>query len=204
MCALFFVVGGGMRPGTGSQGAPAFRPGTGQRMATGSQQRLGTGQQAAQGMSIQKDVSISDRPVTQQGMMGIRQATAGPGRQVQDASFFVSLLRTKISECSAECTKMRSDIERIGKDSSLMTQLERKYEGLIKEVRELEGSLADYNLAMDKSRTSTDPSEITQYFAALKRRNEQASRDVDAVFMERQERDRGAQRLQDQVNQSAA
>jgi hypothetical protein len=86
-------------------------------------------------------------------MMGIRQATAGPGRQVQDASFFVSLLRTKITECSAECSKMRTDIERISKDSSLMTQLERKYEGLIKEVRELEGSLADYNLAMDKSRT---------------------------------------------------
>lgn len=34
-----------------------------------------------------------------------------------------------------------------------MTQLERKYEGLIKEVRSLEGDLADYNLAMDKART---------------------------------------------------
>ena len=48
---------------------------------------------------------------------------------------------------------MRGEIDRIGKDSSLMTQLERKYEGLIKEVRSLEGDLADYNLAMDKART---------------------------------------------------
>ncbi len=34
-------------------------------------------------------------------------------------------------------------------------QLERQYETLIKTVRGLEGELADYNLAMDKSRTST-------------------------------------------------
>ena len=34
-------------------------------------------------------------------------------------------------------------------------QLERNYETLIKTVRSLEGELADYNLAMDKSRTST-------------------------------------------------
>lgn len=30
-----------------------------------------------------------------------------------------------------------------------------RYEALIKDVRTLEGQLADYNLAMDKSRTST-------------------------------------------------
>lgn len=111
----------------------------------------------------------------------------------------MSLLRSKITEVTAECTKMRTEIERIGKDSSLMTQLERKYEGLIKEVRSLEGDLADYNLAMDKARTGTDAGEIVAYHAALKRRNEQSSRDVDAVFMEKQERERGVQRLQDQV-----
>jgi len=121
---------------------------------------------------------------------------------------------------------MRGDIDRIGKDSSLMTQLERKYEGLIKEVRSLEGDLADYNLAMDKARTGcvkhcqsacgvwrrlmpvrlcrTDAGEIVQYHSALKRRNEQASRDVDAVFMEKQERERGVQRLLDQASAGAA
>jgi hypothetical protein len=35
------------------------------------------------------------------------------------------------------------------------SQYERQYETLIKNVRSLEGELADYNLAMDKSRTST-------------------------------------------------
>ncbi len=37
----------------------------------------------------------------------------------------------------------------------LLPQMERQYETLIKSVRSLEGDLADYNLAMDKSRTGT-------------------------------------------------
>jgi hypothetical protein len=39
--------------------------------------------------------------------------------------------------------------------SMFAIQLERQYETLIKTVRSLEGDLADYNLAMDKSRTGT-------------------------------------------------
>lgn len=37
----------------------------------------------------------------------------------------------------------------------VMVTYERKYDALIKEVRGLEGDLADYNLSMDKARTST-------------------------------------------------
>jgi hypothetical protein len=39
----------------------------------------------------------------------------------------------------------------------MMTSLERRYETLIKSKEILEGELADYNLALDKTRTSTDP-----------------------------------------------
>ena len=46
---------------------------------------------------------------------------------------------------------------------SCLLQFERRYESLLKDVRSLEGTLADYNLAMDKLRTSTDPEEVRQY-----------------------------------------
>jgi len=136
-----------------------------------------------------------------------------------------------------------------------MVTYERKYDALIKEVRGLEGDLADYNLSMDKARTSTvrggvattactpcafctsttayphaagrpqgimhpmrgstrnvhachcqylqDASEIVAFRDALKRRNEATSRDVDGVFMERQERERGAHRLEEQIAEIA-
>lgn len=44
-----------------------------------------------------------------------------------------------------------------------------------------------------------DASDILSYFTNLKRRNEAASRDVDNIFMERQERERGISRLEEQI-----
>ena len=48
-----------------------------------------------------------------------------------------------------------------------------------------------------------DASEIASYHVALRRRNEAASRDVDALFMERAERDKGAARLADAIAEIA-
>lgn len=131
----------------------------------------------------------------------MRPVTAGPGRMVQDASFFVGLLRQKINEITLEIGRMRSDSDKATKDSAVLAQYERKYDTLIKEVRSLEGDLADYNLAMDKSRTSMDASEITYFFAHLKRRNDAASKEIDAVFMERADREKGVHRLEEQISE---
>ena len=73
---------------------------------------------------------------------------------------------------------MRGETERTARDSSLVIQLERRYESAVKEVRSLEGDLADYNLAMDKSRTNVEISEIQSHLAVVKRRNEAMSKDV--------------------------
>ena len=51
-------------------------------------------------------------------------------------------------------------IEQTQKDSSSYATLERQYEDMIKEVRDLEGILADYNLSTDKMRSNTDPAEV--------------------------------------------
>ena len=83
----------------------------------------------------------------------------------------------------------------------LSHQYERKYETLIKEVRRLEGQLADYNLAMDKSRTSTDPREIHHYFNSLRARNQHEAKEIDGVFLRRQERDQQTQGVEQQLAQ---
>jgi hypothetical protein len=47
------------------------------------------------------NVEISARPVTQQGMSGMKTAAQGPGRQVADKSFFLNTLRVKIQEITS-------------------------------------------------------------------------------------------------------
>jgi hypothetical protein len=56
---------------------------------------------------------------------------------------------------SGETRKLRGEIDQQSKDNSSYNQLEKRYENLSKEKEKLEGDLADYNLAMDKTRTST-------------------------------------------------
>lgn len=119
--------------------------------------RMGTsaGAHIAGAVGPMAEVSITDRPVTAQGLAARRLTTAGgTTRMVQDASYFVGVLRQKINEVSGEIARMRADTERLTKEASVMGQFERKYETVMKEVRSLEGDLADYNLAMDKARTS--------------------------------------------------
>ena len=49
-----------------------------------------------------------------------------------------------------------------------------------------QGSLADYNLLVDKLNTDTERVEITSEVAELKTQNESESRDVDSIFSEKQ------------------
>lgn len=128
-------------------------PGTG-RLRTGQVSAVGT--QAAQGISLQSSISIADRPMTGQGMSGMRNATAAAnstgqgGRLVEDAAYYIGLTRKRITDITNEINKLNNDIDTISKESVQMKQLEKKYETLIKSKETLEGQLADYNFALDK------------------------------------------------------
>lgn len=134
----------------------------------------GPGTQAAQGYALSASVNVSDRPVTGQGVMGMKvqsNATGYPlfprciypyvyflqlscflqGRIVNDSAFYIGLLRKKINEIHTESNKLKGEIEQQSKDNAQYTQLERKYETLSKSKEALEGQLADYNLALDKA-----------------------------------------------------
>jgi len=92
--------------------------------------------------------------------MESRLQSAGPGRQVYDLSYFIGLIRQRCGDLTREIAKLGEEIQRRTRDAKTMESLEREYDDLIGEVRQLEGELADYNLAMDKSRAGTDPSEL--------------------------------------------
>lgn len=166
------------RPITGQQ-----RMMTGNRMATGTQPPP-TGQ-AAYGVALQADIQVADRPITQSGIGGMKTGQGGPGRQVQDKSFFLGLFRKKIGELTDELTNFNKQIDQKSKDSATSKQLEAKYEDLTKEVRGLEGNLADYNLAMDKSRSGTDPADILVYRNQLREKNAYEAEQIDKIFEQR-------------------
>eukprot|EP00941_MAST-03F_sp_MAST-3F-sp1_P000985 g985.t1 len=153
-----------------------------------------------QGIGLNTEVKVDNRPVTREGMTGIRVKTAGPGRQVQDTSYFLGLLRSKNKELQDEISSFEREIEQHNSDSTMYQQLERRYESLITEVRQLEGQLADYNLAMDKHRTNTDPFQIASYQQNLRERNQQLAKEVDNIFMGRKQQEDRTRMIQEKIS----
>jgi intraflagellar transport protein 74 len=105
-------------------------------------------------------------------VQGLKVNATGPGRQIYDRSYYLSLLKGKNAEIMNEINKMKNEVEEINKDNSTYMTLERKYETLIKDVRRYEGELADYNLALDKYRSDTKPEDIEALFMHIKNQND--------------------------------
>jgi len=186
--------GTAMRPPTGLRGLP----GTAMRQGTAAQR---PGSRAGALGPLNTNVQVADRPVTQQGMMGMKMANQGPGRQVADRSYYMGELRKKCDEMTKEIAKMQSETEQYNKDNQTYTQQERKYESLIKEVRKLQGDFADLNLIVDKSRTKTDPQDIAAAYQMLKARNDQDSVKLDGVFSERREKEDDIKQVEQQIRE---
>lgn len=191
--------GGALRLGTAGGARPGSRMQTGMRTGV-PQSRAGA--EAGYGASLQTDIQVTDRPVTQQGIMGMRTGTAGPGRQVQDRSYFTGLIRQKVGDITDEIAKLKKQCDDSERDTATYAQLERKYEQLIKQVRQAEGQLADYNLAMDKARSSQDPMEIQHYCNQLKEKNSQDMQQVDRIFEQRQQCESAIKEMQGEITKA--
>jgi intraflagellar transport protein 74 len=96
---------------------------------------------------------------------------------------------------------MVKEIDQIDEDNNLQVQLTRKYENLLKEVREREGELADFNLALDKVRTHTESTELRDMFSRLQERNEHERNNVDEAFLRAATMERAIEDMEAQAEQ---
>jgi hypothetical protein len=144
-------------PGTasGPPGTGGVRPGSGRRPPATSRLRTGMvntgpGMQAGQGLALNASINVADRPVTGQGVMGMKVQASGTGRLVQDTAYYTGLLRKKITDITSESTKLNNEIEQYNAGQAQLGKLKKTHDALLKTKEQLEGKLADYNLALDK------------------------------------------------------
>ena len=131
------------------------------------------------------NVPVSNRPVTQQGLSGIKSSQPAYGRSVYDKSYYLGVVRQKINDLRNEVDKFESEMQEIQRDTSMFKTLEKKRENLIKEVRNLEGELADYNLSLDKKRSDANADEVLANFEYMKSQNQRSREFLDSLFLER-------------------
>lgn len=179
------------RPGTSSR-----KPGTGVRLTTGMASR---GTDAAVGDSLNAEINVTDRPLTGQGLTGMKLHSQGKGRVVQDTAYYVGLIRKKITDVNGETLRLKTELDQYNKDRSQLSQLERKHEGLVKNKETLEGQLADYNLALDKVRTSTDPDDVQESAQRLREKNRQTGIELDRILAARKQREEEVGKIEAQI-----
>lgn len=127
-------------------------------------------------------------------------------RQIQDAAYYFSLLNTKEREIIHEMDKIKHDIEQLkaknhSRSSSSLSvssgqkKIEIVHDELVKEVRELEGLLADHNVAKEKLRQGFDVEDIETHIVELRMRNEKEANDLDEIFLFKRKCDDEVNRL---------
>jgi len=194
-----------MRPGTQMGGGnPMGQSGRvptaqGGRMTSASRTRQGTAQQPVIGVGAMTEVKVSDRPMTMQGVMGMKTGSLGPKRQIYDRTYYLVELRKRCQELVDEVYRLNKEINDIQQDNNVYASLEKRYDSLVKTVRSLEGDLADHNLATDKQRTDTRPEEVHHMYTIMKSQNEQQRADVDQIFLEKRSHEEEIGRMEQEI-----
>ncbi|KAG8176292.1 hypothetical protein JTE90_011276 [Oedothorax gibbosus] len=204
----------GNRPGSGLRPMSAARqptslalpsrngiPGTASRLVTASSNRPGTRSGFAQGVGVLSHLNVVDRPMSQQGLVTPRTGVRAPRRQVQDKSYFLGLLRSKVNELTAEIARITKEIDVLTKEQSTYLTYEKRAEGQALELKSLQGQLADYNLLVDKLNTDAEMSEVLQECKELKTQNENETAVIDSLYEQRKEREAQLKQLEDEIMQ---
>jgi len=80
----------------------------------------------------------------------------------------VNYFKKKTTDIQKEISNLKLEVETINKDISDYHSLNKTYEIVSKDVQNLEGELADYNLASDKLRSNMRPEDIEAVYNHIK------------------------------------
>uniref|UniRef100_U3J278 Intraflagellar transport 74 n=1 Tax=Anas platyrhynchos platyrhynchos TaxID=8840 RepID=U3J278_ANAPP len=146
------------RPASSSRTPSATRIGTGMPPSTSRPGSRG-GPSTASGI-LSSQIKVADRPVTQQGLSGMKTGMKGPQRQIMDKTYYLGLLRSKTNELTTEINKLQEEVEMYKQEKSVYLSYEKRAEALAGEIKEFQGQLADYNMVVDILNTNTDVAEL--------------------------------------------
>lgn len=182
-----------IQPGTATRLTTAMNPGTA---------RPGTrGGQVAAGSALQSQLKVEDRPMTQQGLGGMKTGVKGQGRTVKDRTYFLGLIRSKINELNSENTKLNKEIENSSEENSAFLTYEKRAEVLASEIRDLQGELGDYNTLVDKLTTDEDIQDVEMDLQDLKNGNEREARKIEELFEIKKQKEDQIRQIEQELDQ---
>ena len=186
------------RPMTGRLGSARAVPGTASRLLETAMKNRPA---SRTGIGLHTAVTVAERPITQQGLTGLKTGGRGPQRQFQDKSYFLGALRTKMAELTGEINKLSREVEAQSKEQSTYLAYDKRVKELAEDVTGYQGQLADYNLLVDKLNTDTDRADVELECRELSAENEQMGGEVEQLWSEKQQKEHQIQQLEVELEQ---
>uniref|UniRef100_A0A8C7WMT4 Intraflagellar transport 74 n=1 Tax=Oryzias sinensis TaxID=183150 RepID=A0A8C7WMT4_9TELE len=135
-------------------------------------------------------IKVTDRPVTQQGLSGMKTGIKGPQRQVLDKSYYLGLLRSKINELTTETSKLHKEIDNYNQENSVYLCYEKRWVVV---------PLVCTDILVDKLNTNTEMEEIISDYSILKAQNDSEAQSIDNIFTERREREEQIKAIEEEI-----
>lgn len=193
-------------PSSGLGGRP---PGTGMRLGTGQVPGTGrpgtrSGQPGAPSTVLPTGISVADRPMTQQGLGGMKTANKGPQRQIQDRSYWLGEVRTKSNELAAEIRKVEGDMRQYQDENNTYLMFEKRAETLAAEIAALQGELHDYNTMIDRINMNQEVSTMNDELNGLTSRNDRDNDSLERIFEQKQSLEQQTANLESEIHREKA
>ncbi|XP_063548316.1 intraflagellar transport protein 74 homolog [Cydia strobilella] len=184
---------GSMRP------ASAYRGGTASRLSTAA---LGPAPPTAGRQSTaMTGFSMIDRPITQQGISGLRTGTARGfrTRQLQDKRYWEELMQVKVREMKAEIARLSEQADAGERERSAKKHYEKRVKDLAQELTDLQGRLSDYNTAIRIANGEASKHSVEEQTRELELNNKKLQEEVEQVFLEKQRKENQLRQLREQL-----
>ncbi|XP_012272286.1 intraflagellar transport protein 74 homolog [Orussus abietinus] len=150
----------------------------------------------------QMNVNILDRPITQQGIAGIRPGTnrgLPMNRQVQDKRYYEGLVQLKIRELTQEIASISREIDSQSRDRLTLMHYDKRAKDLAAELSDLQGQLADYNIVVDKMSMDIDKEVVERDTRELRQLNDRTSSEIERMFEHRQQKEQELRNLEKSI-----
>ncbi|XP_047545079.1 intraflagellar transport protein 74 homolog [Vanessa atalanta] len=185
---------GTMRP------TSAYRGGTASRLST-----AGFGPApptASRQTTAMTGFSMIDRPITQQGLSGLRTSTARGfrKRQLQDKRYWEELMQVKVREMKAEIARLSEQADAGEREKSAKKHYEKRVRELAQELTDLQGRLADYNTAIRIANGEATKYSVEEQTKELEINNKKLQEEVEQVFLEKQRKENQLRQLREQLD----
>ncbi|XP_014356504.2 intraflagellar transport protein 74 homolog [Papilio machaon] len=146
--------------------------------------------------------SMIDRPITQQGISGLRTGTARGfrTRQLQDKRYWEELMQVKVREIKAEIARLSDKVESGEREKSAKKHYEKRVRELAQELTDLQGRLSDYNTAIRIANGEASKQSVEEQTRELEVSNKKLQVDVEQVFLEKQRKESQLRQLREQMD----